>query len=419
MGFDDNTQQTPDNREDIPEQTIREVIPAQPEVATFIPERQFVGLRPGTQPGIFIPVYRTVQRKVVLRPAVPEQVIEQEIPGVDFAERNASVVSRLDGNFDVQWATGRSLFTMDLRAGAEYYWNRDEEPLEYNASFATTYLRKLGPRAQFTSNIALSYLSQPDYSQVNLVDSPGASGGTIVGNMKLDLTYRWASRFSTVTSLTLGSIIYEGERSGGNYYEYGLGNEFRYLQSRRLTWVLETRYSQLKYLEAAQGAISTVFLLLGADWTYSRRLRSTIRLGQSLRTYEQGGKASSPYGEVAVYYQPSRREQFNLSARYGFEQTQNASDENIVARLSAGYTRTFTPRLQGSLSVNYVNNQITSAGVETPSTNEVYDGSLLFQYTFNRRFSMNARYSYTLSKTSSGFSDYDRSRFFVTGQYDF
>jgi hypothetical protein len=40
-------------------------------------------------------------------------------------------------------------------------------------------------------------------------------------------------------------------------------------------------------------------------------------------------------------------------------------------------------------------------------------------YRFSRRFGMNARYSFTAQKTSSGFQDYDRSRIFLTGSYDF
>ena len=418
MGFDDNTQQTPD-REDIPDQVVRQIIPAEPEIATFRTERQFLGFGRVGPPGNpqIVPLYRTVQRKVVLRPAQPEQVIETPVPGFDFADRNASVVSRLDGHVDVQWANTREVFTMDLRAGAEYYWNRESDPLEFNGSLAATYLRRLTPRMQFTGNASLSYQSQPDYSQVNVVDTPGAGGSYFVGNVKLDLSYRWAARFSTVTSVTGNGILYEGVQSGSSFYEFGIGNEFRYTQSRRTTWVLEARYSQLQYLELAEGAINTLFLLLGSDWTVSRRLRTTVRLGEALRTFEQGGKASSPYGELGVVYQPSRRDQFSLSARYGFEQTARAEQQNIVGRFSGAYTRTFNPRFQGSLSANYVRNSLTSGEVE--SSSEIYDAALALNYMFTRRFSMNARYSYTLSKTDTGFNDYDRSRFFLTGEYEF
>lgn len=416
MGFDDNTQQTPD-RENIPDQVVTQVIPAQPEISTTVTTRVFEGNIDNPIGGGFVPTYRTVSKKVVLRPAVPEQVIETKVPGVDFGERNASVVSRVDLRMDAQWTTGRSAFTLDGRVGAEYYWNRDVDPMQYNGSLAATYTRRLGPKTQFTGNLSLSYQSQPDYSQVNLVDTPGSSGSYFAGNMKFDLSYRWAPRFSTVTSLTGNSILYEGTRTASNYYELGLGNEFRWMQSAKTTWVGELRYSELQYLEGTLGATDTAFLLLGADLSLTRRIRATIRLGESIRSYETGGSASTPYGEVSLVYQPTRRDQIVASFRYGFEQTASPTDESVVGRVSAGYTRTFSPRMVGSMNVNYVSTSTTSVGSDV--TNDVFDGSLVLNYMFTRRFSANARYSYTLSTTSTGTNDYDRSRFFLTGEYEF
>ena len=423
MGFDDNIQQTPDGQQNIPGQVITEVIPAQPEIAVFETERVLVGFRPVAPPGPnpfpgVVPIFKTVQKKVVLRPAEPERVIETPVPGLDFPDRTASVITQLDLHGDVQWANARTLFTMDLRGGVEYYWNRDESPLDYHGSFATTYLRRLSPKAQVTATASLAYQSQPDYGQVNLINTAGSSGSYLVGNAKLDLSYRWTPRIGTLTSLNGSSIIYEGVQSASSYWDVTLGNEIRYVQSPRTTWVLEGRYGFLTYLEGTQSAIRTLYLLLGADWTLSRRMRATIRIGESLRTFDAGGKATTPYMETSVVYQPNRRNQFTMTGRYGFEQTTRVEDENITARISAAYSRTFNPRLLGSLSANYIRTQLTSVG-GLSSSSEVYDASLFLQYTFNRHFSVNARYSYTLSQSSTGAADYDRSRFFLTGVYDF
>jgi hypothetical protein len=149
----------------------------------------------------------------------------------------------------------------------------------------------------------------------------------------------------------------------------------------------------------------------------SRRFRTTIRIGEAVRSYPEGGSASTPYAEIGAVYQPSRRDQFNITARYGFEQTANVLEQATTGRFSGVWSHTFNPRFLGSVSANYVNTSSDVGSVTTKS--DIYDASLLLQYTFNRHFSMNARYSYTLSKTSTGFSDYDRSRFFVTGQYEF
>jgi hypothetical protein len=428
IGFDDNTFQTPDDAEDIPKQVVEQVIPAQPEVVVFQPRQVLVDSRVIPVPGggfQRVPVFKTVQDRIVLRPAQPEQVIETEVPGIDFGERQSSVISRLDLNMDVQWANPRTVFTMDLRGGLEYYWNRDTAPYEYNGAFSTMYLRRISPRVQVSANANLTYQSQPDYTQVNLIDAataPGSDSSYFAGSAKLDLSYRWSARFSTVTSLSGNTVLYQGDRKSSSFWEATLGNEFRYIQSRKTTWVAEMRYSQLQYLEGLSGAINTAFLLVGSDWSVSRKFRTTTRIGEALRTFEQGGgNATTPYGEVSLIYQHDRRNQFSLSGRHGFEQTTNVNDENLVTRLSFAYTRTFSPRLVGSLTGNLIKNEITSAGAGVPVSSEtqIYDAGLYFQYTFNRHFSLNARYSYVLSQTSAGTNDYDRGRFFLTGRYDF
>jgi len=428
IGFDDNINQTPDNAEDIPTQTFEQVIPAEPEVAVFQQRQELTGFRNQRRPGengttivVKVPTFRTVQQKIVLRPAQPEQVVETEIPGIDFGERQSSVVSRLDLNADVQWANPRTVFTMDLRGGAEYYWSRDQNPLEYNGALAFLYLRRISPRVQVSANANFAYQSQPDYSQVNLIDAataPGSDNSYFAGSAKLDLSYRWSARFSTVTSLSGNTVLYQGDRKSASFWEATIGNEFRYIQSRKTTWVAELRYSQLQYLEGIIGAINTAFVLVGSDWSLSRKFRMTTRLGEALRTFENAGNASTPYGEVSLIYQPDRRNQFSLSGRYGYEQTTNVFDENLVTRFSLAYTRTFNPRLVGSLTGNYVENEITSLGGVNSQT-QIYDVGMYFQYMVNRHFSLNARYSYTLSNTSQGTNDYDRGRFFLTGRYDF
>jgi hypothetical protein len=164
IGFDDNINQTPDNAEDIPKQTFEQVIPAEPEVVVFQPRQVLVGQRTRTLPNgtvQHIPIFRTVQDKIVLRPAQPEQVVETEVPGIDFGERQSSLVSRLDLNADVQWANPRTVFTMDLRGGTEYYWSRDQNPLEYNGALAFLYLRRISPRVQVSANANSSTSRSP------------------------------------------------------------------------------------------------------------------------------------------------------------------------------------------------------------------------------------------------------------------
>jgi hypothetical protein len=422
IGFDDNPLQTPDNT-GRDASVIVQTIPAQPEIATFQTERRQTGVR--FIGGAFRPVFETVERKVIIRPFQPEQRVETPVPGVPEQPRTSSVVATADLYFNTQWARARSLFRFDLRLGAEYYTDRKTDPLNYNGSLSLLYLRKMSARMQFTANATISHSTQPDYSAINLnTQSRGGGGAYTNANAKFDVSYRWAPRFSTDTSLALQTILYDesGTNSGNSFYEATLGNEFRYIWSPRMTAVADLRYTVSRYFDDPTRDSDTVYVLFGLDQKWSRRLTSSFRLGESIRAFDMGGaKQSSPYGELTVTYQPDARSQIGLNSRYGFEQTQRAGDESVTFRTSLNYSRAFTPRFSGALSLNYVDTQTTSnlLGIETESELETLDGTLALTYKFSRRFSMNARLSYTLNQTNTGFNDFDRTRIFLTGSYDF
>lgn len=419
IGFDDNFQQAPD-RPGTDDTVVVQVIPAVPELSTTRNVQEFVGLR--FIGGAFRPVFRTVQEKVVLRPFQPEQSVETVIPGVPAQPRLSSIISSVDVNFNTQWVKAREALTLDLRLGAEYYWDREIDPIEYNGYFSLLHVRKLNPRAQLTSLANITHQSQPDYSQVN-VDTSTGGGSYTNALVKFDLGYRWKPRFNTGTSLTTQAILYDssGVNSQNSFYEVTLGNEFRYVHTPRATYLIDLRYSGTRYLEDDFRNSNTAFLLFGWEQRWSRRLNSSIRVGQSYRQFQQGGKQATPYGELTVTYQPTSRSQFTLSSRYGFENTQSADQESVTFRTNLGYSRAFTPRLAANANLNYVNTQTTFVASNLSSTSEqtTFDAALGLSYRFNRRFSMSSRYSYTMQKTTAGFSDFDRSRFFLTGTYDF
>ncbi len=421
MGFDDNYQQTPTNTGQDASVSVQ-IIPAVPELTTTQTTREFVGFRFFN--GVFNPVYRTNTSEVVLRPAQPEQRIETPIPAIPESPRLFSVITTADVFFNTQWAKSREAFTLDLRLGMEYYWDREIDPLQYNGSLSLLYIRKLSSRMQLTANSSITHQTQPDFSQVN-VNADSGTGGSGVTNaqLKFDLGYRWAPRFNTNTSASAQMVMYDstGVNASNNLLDVTLSNELRYIWSSKTTYVLETRYTMSNYLEDPLRNSTTIFVLLGADKRWSRRLTTTARLGQALRTFDEGGNQSSPYGELAATYQPSSRSQFSLNSRYGFEATQQAGEQNVTFRTSLNYSRALTPKLSAVLGLTYLQSTLTfpSAAEEVEFVNDTIDGSATLSYRFNRRFNMNARYSYTNLTTSLGLQDYDRSRFFLTGSYEF
>jgi hypothetical protein len=417
MGFDDNSLQTPTDGGGTEDQVIRQVIPAVPELSTTVTRTvrtgQFRILHSST-----VPVFRTETEKVVIRPAQPEQVLVENFDGIPDRERESSVTSSLDLSYTSQWAKGRSAFTMDARAGVDYYWSRSQDPLEYEGSLSLLYIRKMSPRLQISTALSASHQTQPDFSRLNSLNAADVNGAYTIGTSKTDLSYRWNRRVSTVTSLTADIREQSGQTTGtGSFMSFGLGQEVRYIWSPRLTLSGEARYAKVDYLEG-ENSNSTITLLTGVDWDITRHLRATVRLGESIRSFEpQGDDSTSPFGELSLNYQPSRKDTFTLSSRYGFEESSTPGAEQLVFRTSLSYQRLFTPKLVGSASINSVSYETISEGGS--STQKVLDGSLGLRYFYTRKLKFGANYSYTNSKTDLGISDYYRNRIFFTGEYEF
>jgi uncharacterized protein (PEP-CTERM system associated) len=182
----------------------------------------------------------------------------------------------------------------------------------------------------------------------------------------------------------------------------------------------ELRTGLTEYTKAQGRNYNDIFLLLGTDWTWNRRLGGTLRLGEQLRKLDSstGSGESAPYMEATASYQSGARSQFQITGRYGFEPTAIATDRNVGSRLGLTYARAFSPRLSGNVGVNYIHSTTTRALPPT-DVRSIYDSSLSLNYAFSRRLSVNARYNYTLTSSTTGTNDYDRSRLTFTGQYDF
>ena len=345
-------------------------------------------------------------------------------PNVNLAAvaqpRQGTGFTTVSGHWDVQWAKPRTVFTLDVNAGATFYWNRDRHSEDYNNRLAMVIVHRIDQRTQVTANINFSYLSQPDYS--NVYASQSAVGGDyITTSSKFDLLHRWGAHFSTNTSVALDLLYYTQGNSGGlsnSYLNYTFGNEFRFSSSPRLTWVLEGRYSLQDYFDNSALNSQTAFFLGGVDWIWSRRLTTTLRAGAALRSFDAGGSATDPYVELSARYQTSRRSSLNLSGRYGFEQQNFVGNRDLSYRLGLVYQHALTYRLSGDLGFNYVHTD-SSPATGASSLTDTYDFNAGLQYRINRHFSLGARYFYTQLNSSTGLQDYDRNRFLFSADYDF
>jgi len=426
LGYDDNVFQTPTHGGSIPTQKV------QVQETAGSPAGSVQVLVPSGDPNVPDSV-QTVQI-----PAVAPKFRTVTIPGVPEAQRIASWITKTDAKWDVQFANRRTLFTFDVGAGVDYYWNRPGKKQEYTGNLSLIYLRKLTGRAQFTAEVDASYQSQPDYSQPNTPTSSNV-GSYLSGNVKADLSYRLTPRISTVTSVSYNTILYqEKTQSADNYGTTTFGTELRYLFSPRFTLGGELRYSSDAHGNSAVLDTTSFYALIGGELTLSRRFFASLRVGEVVQEFsDSGDSASSPYLEAALNYRITQQTILSFNGRYGYEEAGAANTRNMVARGGLQLTQIFTPRFQGVLSLNLLRSTSTSTAevsdvgaatstnstkthsVTTDSVQDTIDTSLGLYYTLDRHWSLNLTYSYTMVLGPVSTADYYRQRVFLGAAYQF
>lgn len=419
IGFDDNIFQTPTDPQGTPDVVLRQQVTAGTEAqVVLIPVRD----RRPVRIGVITTPPRTQQFRRVVIPGTEPTFQDIVIPGTPAPTREMSAISRETLTFEAQTATRRSVFTFDLTANADYYWNRPgNDKAEYNGSMAIRYLHRFTPRLQVTASADVSYLSQPDLAQINTPRDTGV-GNYWVTNTKVDLSYRWTPRFTTVLSGSYNRLDYqEGTQQAGNYWQTTFGLELRYLWSPKMAMVLEGRWAHIGYPENPALDSTSYYALLGVDLNLSRRAGITVRVGEALRTFDESGNSSSaPYLETTLNYQLGKASVLSWNNRFGFEEPPDPNTEVLSFRTGLTVTHFFTPRLRGSLGINGIY-RVTSNNVSNiDSTDITLDSGLSFLYTLTRKWTLNLSYNYTtVFFDPNDTSNYFRDRIFAGFDYSF
>jgi hypothetical protein len=235
------------------------------------------------------------------------------------------------------------------------------------------------------------------------------------------LSYRWAPRFSTVTSFGVDTLSFEEKiRQSGDYLGFTLGNEFRFLWKPRVTLVLEGRYNHVSYPNNPTLDSGSYFGLLGVDFSLSRRAGATVRAGVDLKSFDDTGNSSmAPYLETTLNYQLSAKSVLSLNNRLGFEEPPDANTQVLTFRTGLTVSHVFTPRVRGSLSINAIHRSTTNDTAGVDSTEDTLDSTLAFYYTLTQKWSFNLNYSYTTVFTDPGNGDYFRNRIFAGFDHPF
>ena len=407
VGFDDNVFGTPTEQQQFPEQRFTVLV--RPEQEVLVRDGSEVRFVNGIQQRV--PTFR-VERQ----PAVTEEVV---IPGPETQPREPSLIAQANVGLQVQFASRRTLFTLDGRLGAEYVPARDVDPVIYSGSLGVRFVEKLTPRLQWTASIDGAYTQQPDFSRAN---TPTA---VTIGNFldlvaRTGLSYRWTPRLSTSGSLTYRTIVFtDKSEQNADFNAFTYSFEGRYLTSPRFTALAEMRYETIGYSNSIARDSGTSFFLAGGDWIISRRLNTSFRTGVTIRANDLAGTQASPYLQMNIGYRLPRASQIQWTSIYGFEEPPDASSKAVTFRNGLSYAQYFTPRLRAVASSNIVYSTITNRLTDLSFTQLAFDLNLGLEYNINRRWTFNGTYSYSTIFSNNEFIDFYRNRFLLGFQYAF
>jgi predicted porin len=274
--------------------------------------------------------------------------------------------------------------------------------------------------SSITANVQLAYSSRPDYANsdvTTLIDQEqGAIGDSLMANAKIDYSYRWTQQFSTLTSISANTHLFESGGSDDGHTGFTVGNECRF-RTGRFTWVGETRYEISRYSGSLNQDASTTFLLVGVEWTFGPWIQISTRVGESMRNASGGNDESSPHVEFAASFQPNPWDSFAFNAQYGLEANNLRPGVNKTFGAGLTYHRVLTTRLSASLSANYGRSE--STGDDAGSVQKVVHGSFALSYQLTRRTSLSASVDCSKVDSQRGGRNQDHNRFVLSASHQF
>ena len=338
-------------------------------------------------------------------------------------------------------ASPRASLTVGADVGVTYYFDRQGRDYDINGGLSGRFTYKLTPRAFFDISTYNAYVSAGDYGASNLSGFNGANGvstgvpGTSQGlnsdyfytTDRVALSYQFAPRLSVVGSQNIVAFAYDEDlySQASDRIETYSSLELQYLLQPNLTLAGTYRFGYVDYFNVSSDS-QNHFVLGGVDYSFSQKLKATVRAGVQFREYLNSnvgsgsdGDEASPYAEGSITYDISRNSHLSLSGRYGIEEGvlfANATSKSNTFRIGTDFTQNFTARISGYAAFYYTHAQyqtLGNGGIGNFEEN-TYDVSAGVRYAINRHLAAEVGYTHTTFDSNADIFDrsYDRNRYF-------
>ena len=330
-------------------------------------------------------------------------------------------------------ANPRAALTIGADVGVTYYFDRPGRDYDVNGGISGRFTYKLTPRAFLDLSTYDAYESDGDYGASNLSGFTGQSGvgGRVPGTTanltgdyfyttdRVGLTYQFTPKISAVFGQNIVAFAYDDApySTDQDRIESYTSIDLGYLLLPNLSLDAEYRFGYIDYFSVSEDS-QTHFLLAGADYSFSQRLKATFRAGVEFREYfDSPGDETSPYFEGAVTYVLSKNANLSFNSRYGIEEgvLADTTSKSDTFRAGIDYTQNFTSRISGYLSFYYTHAQYETLQTEvvTPNFNEdTYDVAVGARYAINRHLAAEIGYTHTTFDSQLADRSYERNRYF-------
>lgn len=333
-------------------------------------------------------------------------------------------------NAGVTYAFGGPRLSMQtgLAANLTYYYSSPPSNnwlpnITWN--FAADY--KATERMSFSLTTMTAYLSE---GASNLYGAPTSNlGEYFYSDTMLAMEYKWAPKFSTITSYNPLFVIYmeDAQQSQIGRVEQTVGQQFVFLWKPTTNLVAEYRFNTRNYFENINLDSWGNIFLLGFDHTLNPDSQIIFRGGveQRLNNNPYGGGENfylGPFGQLSFNYSLGPNTDLSFYSRYGTSAS-GLGDINQGQQLLLGFsvTRAITARISLRAFFNYQNNYYDQPDANFSSfSDNVYTGGLTMGYAINRAWSVNAGYQYNgvTSGNQNQQSDYSQNIVFIGAQVE-
>lgn len=345
-------------------------------------------------------------------------------PNTVSSGAEGSMYSNVGGGVSYAFGSPRLQLGASLSGGATYYYNRGDDPVDFNGNFSLSANYRATPRLNLSLSTATSYLSQPDIGLVGGTNQQ--DGDYIVSNTTISAAYQWTEIISTITSYNFSANYYLESDLNDNLGNISqtLAQSVLWLWKPKTTLVAEYRANAINYYSADLNQFGNYFLV-GFDQIFNPRFFWNARAGAQLNLNNNPVDGSStyigPFMESSLRYQFRPASALSWTMRYGTEQSGIFDvSQRQTFRTGLSLTHAITPRLSSVFSLNYLCNYYSQDQVIDSFVENIVDFNVGVNYQLNRFVGLEAGYQFTVDIAPEDTDrDYTRSIVFVGANFSF